>query len=130
MPQYVALLRGINVTGRRVRSEQLSEVFDEIGLLDVSTFLASGNVIFSMDCSDVAELESIVEARLAKMLGFEVATFVRSSHQLEAISAVQRMGSSGSTLSVIFLQEPPLAAPHTIRSMNTLRRLATEFLRA
>ena len=36
MPQYIALLRGINVGGHRVKMDRLRELFEELGLTDVN----------------------------------------------------------------------------------------------
>ena len=46
MSQYIAFLRGINVGGHRVKMDRLRAIFIELGLQDVSTFIASGNVLF------------------------------------------------------------------------------------
>ena len=47
MTRYVAFLGGINVGGHRVSMERLRTEFGTLGFLDVSTFIASGNVIFT-----------------------------------------------------------------------------------
>ena len=87
MPQYIAFLRGINVGGHRVKMERLREIFEETGLSDVSTFIASGNVVFSAESRDVARLKADIENRLEEALGYEVATFIRSRSQLATLSA-------------------------------------------
>jgi len=46
MPRYVALLRGINLGGHTVKMDRLKKLFEELGLKNVETFIASGNVIF------------------------------------------------------------------------------------
>lgn len=40
----VALLRGINVGGITIRMADLARVFEDLGLTEVRTILASGNV--------------------------------------------------------------------------------------
>ena len=87
MKQYVAFLRGINVGGHRVKMERLREIFEETGLLDVSTFIASGNVIFSAESLDVSGLTSDIEERLLGALGFAVTTFIRSGSQVATLAA-------------------------------------------
>lgn len=86
MARYVALLRGINVGGHRVKMDRLKELFEELNLDDVSTFIASGNVIFSTDSKNERALTGRIEQHLLERLGYEVATFLRSPAQLEAIS--------------------------------------------
>jgi uncharacterized protein (DUF1697 family) len=47
MIKYVAFLRGINVGGKRlIKMEDLRRVVESIGLKNVRTFIASGNVLF------------------------------------------------------------------------------------
>ena len=60
MLQYIAFLRGINVGGHRVKMDRLRAIFAELGLKDVSTFIASGNVLFSTESDDVDGLRETV----------------------------------------------------------------------
>jgi len=85
MPQYIAFLRGINVGGHRVKMDRLRSLFDELGFSDVSTFIASGNVIFADASDDVGALREAIEGHLAESLGYEVAVFLRSPAQLAAM---------------------------------------------
>lgn len=87
MRQYIAFLRGINVGGHRVKMDRLRELFEGLGLSDVSTFIASGNVIFSTDSDDVEALSDRIERHLSRALGYEVATFLRSPTQLEKMAS-------------------------------------------
>jgi uncharacterized protein (DUF1697 family) len=84
--RYVALLRAINVGGHTVKMDALRSIFEKkLGFSNVSTFIASGNVIFeSPGAAD--ELERRIEAGLAKALGYEVATFLRTPAELTAIA--------------------------------------------
>jgi len=54
-------------------------------LRDVSTFIASGNVLFSTAALDRADLEARIERRLERSLGYAVATFLRTPAELAAI---------------------------------------------
>ena len=50
MKKYIALLRGINISGKNKVSMPLLKVaFEELGFLNVSTYINSGNVLFSSD---------------------------------------------------------------------------------
>ena len=118
MPQYIAFLRGVNVGGHRVKMDRLRSLFEELNLSDVSTFIASGNVIFSTETDDVDALTDRIECHLAQGLGYEVPTFLRSPKQLAAIAALNPNeaevgGRSPSSHYVIFLR---VAAPQSLRS--------------
>ena len=53
MATHVALLRGINLGGRnKVAMADLREVVAGLGHADVSTYIQSGNVLFSADPAD------------------------------------------------------------------------------
>jgi len=53
--RYVALLSGINVGGHLViRMADLKELFESLGMHEVSTYIQTGNVLFSTDETDRA----------------------------------------------------------------------------
>jgi uncharacterized protein (DUF1697 family) len=86
MPRLIAFLRAINVGGHTVTMAQLRKEFEAVGLTDVETFIASGNVIFTSRPTDVPALEKKIEARLRASLGYEVATFVRTDADVAAVA--------------------------------------------
>jgi uncharacterized protein (DUF1697 family) len=47
MRRQVAFLRAINVGGHIVKMERLRMIFESLGLKEVETFIASGNVVFA-----------------------------------------------------------------------------------
>jgi uncharacterized protein (DUF1697 family) len=49
----------------------------------VQTVIASGNVIFESKSTNIEKLESDIESAIAKNLGFNSATFIRSQKELE-----------------------------------------------
>jgi uncharacterized protein (DUF1697 family) len=77
MSRYVAFLGGINVGGHRISMEALRCEFEALCFTEVSTFIASGNVLFEATGA-ASKLESTIEAHLADRLGYAVPTFVRS----------------------------------------------------
>jgi uncharacterized protein (DUF1697 family) len=84
MGVQVAFLRAINVGNRRVSMDRLRRPFEDLGLEAVSTYIASGNVIFH-STDKAADLEAGIEAALRDALGFEVTTFVRPASKLARI---------------------------------------------
>jgi uncharacterized protein (DUF1697 family) len=85
LQRYVAFLRAINVGGHTVKMDRLRAEFEALGFRDVTTFIASGNVLFSASSDDAAALEQRIERRLEKALGYEVATFLRTPAELALI---------------------------------------------
>ncbi len=110
MSRYVALLRAINVGGHTVKMDALRGLFSEVGLADVTTFIASGNVLFDADAAGAA-LERRIEAHLGQALGYEVVTFVRSAAELAAVAAHRPFSAAALEaafgLMIVFLKAPP-----------------------
>ena len=84
MPTHLALLRAVNVGGRTVRMEDLRRWFGELGHARVTTFIASGNVLF--DAAGAPDIEARIEDKLATELGFKVETFVRTAAEWARIA--------------------------------------------
>lgn len=106
-----AFLRAINVGGRNVAMTELRRVFESLGLKEVETFIASGNVVFNSDASDLRRLELAIEDRLREALGYEVDTFLRTGEELAALVKYEPFRKSqleaAAALNVGFLVEPP-----------------------
>jgi uncharacterized protein (DUF1697 family) len=91
--------------------DRLKSEFEALGFDDVSTFIASGNVIFDATGSR-ASLESTIEARLADQLGYNVPTFVRTASAVQKASALEPYGAiaDGDTHHILFLRKAPTAS--------------------
>ncbi len=85
MPRFVAFLRAMNVGGRVVKMDALKKIFESMGLSDVESFIASGNLVFSS--KGVRGLDAKIAAGLEKALGYEVPVFVRTLEELAALAA-------------------------------------------
>jgi uncharacterized protein (DUF1697 family) len=85
--RYITLLRAINVgRGRTAKMESLRQVFESLGFSKVTTFIASGNVVFETRTKNIKSLEKKIEKRLRDTLGYEVATFTRTDAELAEIA--------------------------------------------
>ena len=87
MSRYITLLRAINVgRGRTVKMESLRQVFESLGFSKVTTFIASGNVIFETTTKRTKTLERKIEKALHEALGYEVRTFIRGEAEIAKIA--------------------------------------------
>jgi uncharacterized protein (DUF1697 family) len=86
MPRYVAFLRAINVGGHVVTMAELRRHFEALGVTDVATFIASGNVIFSTRATALPVLEKRIAKGLHAELGYEVPCFIRGGAEVAAIA--------------------------------------------
>jgi uncharacterized protein (DUF1697 family) len=88
MERYVAFLRGMNLGNRRIKNPELIAHFEAIGMEDVATFRASGNVVLSDPAGETeSKLQKRLEAGLDERLGYDVAVFLRSANEVRAIAA-------------------------------------------
>ena len=78
MARYVALLRAVNVGGRRMPMAELRGLAEEIGLADPKTFIQSGNLLFEALGTE-SMLEAKLEKALAERFGFHSDVVVRSA---------------------------------------------------
>jgi uncharacterized protein (DUF1697 family) len=111
---HVALLRGINVGGRRsLPMKLLAEIFVEAGCSDVRTYIQSGNVVFRAPAALAAKLPSVVPKAIAKAVGFDVPVVVRSAAELRALvnkNPFLRAGCDPSFCHLMFLANAPESA--------------------
>jgi uncharacterized protein (DUF1697 family) len=88
MPRYVALLRGINVGGHnKVAMADLRDIAAALGHTDVSTYIQSGNVVFTSAETDAASIADALERQIADRLGVRPAVVVVSRAELERVIA-------------------------------------------
>src|SRR5579863_6045270 len=86
MASHVALLRGINVGGNnKVPMAQLREVVTSLGHAGVTTYIQSGNVLFTTAEADTAKLAAGLEAAITGSFGVKSSVVVLSRDELAQI---------------------------------------------
>jgi len=89
MPRYVALLRGINVGGRNmVAMSDLRQVASSLEHAEVTTYIQSGNLLFTSDSTDAGSLADVLELAVAERLGVHPVVVVLSAAELAQVIAV------------------------------------------
>ena len=81
---HAAFLRGVNVGGIKVESKKLKTVLEGLGLEDVTTYLASGNVTFSSS-SAASRLQALIEKALSKEFSYDAHVLIYSRKELAGI---------------------------------------------
>ena len=113
MEKRIAILRGINVGGRRkVLMDDLKKLFLELDFSEISTYIQSGNVIFNDQSSrSNLELSNMIENAILKRYAFEIPVIVRTvSELIQAVSGNPFYNEEEDIdrLYLTFLQEKPL----------------------
>jgi uncharacterized protein (DUF1697 family) len=86
MNTFVALLRGINVSGQKLnKMKDLTTMFQDMGFKNVQTYIQSGNIVFDSELSDLTYLDTIISEQIKRTFGFDVPVLVRSPGYLEQI---------------------------------------------
>ncbi|MEN9561024.1 MAG: hypothetical protein RIQ56_297 [Candidatus Parcubacteria bacterium] len=66
--------------------KRLKKFFEDLGFKDVTTVIASGNVVFSSNSKKSQALEAKIERELPLKLGFKSSTIIRSRSELERLA--------------------------------------------
>jgi len=111
MASHVALLRGINVGGRnKVPMADLREVVATLGHTGVTTYIQSGNVLFSTADTDTAKLAAALESAIEDRFGLWSSVVVLSRDELAGVLAASPYSDEPNPrlVHVVFLNaEPP-----------------------
>jgi uncharacterized protein (DUF1697 family) len=123
MSNYIAMLRGINVSGHWIiKMEQLRASFAALGFSNVKTYIQSGNVVFEAAKDSAASLSKRIEQKILSDFGFPVPVFLRTSKEMEEIIKANPLlktpGIDQTKLHVTFLAgEPPKTAQEQLQAM-------------
>ena len=88
MPTYIAMLRGINVSGHKIiKMDALRASLTKLGFNEVQTYLQSGNVIFKTASDSAAGVSGKIEQRILRDFGFVVPVLLRTAKELAKVVA-------------------------------------------
>ena len=84
MKRYIALLRGINISGKnKIAMSELKASFVEMGYTAVSTYLNSGNVIFLSNIDDKDILSNSIKSMIKSKFELDIPVFIISQEELD-----------------------------------------------
>lgn len=127
--RYVALLRGVNLGGKRkLPMADLRTLLGGLGLTDVRTHLNSGNAVFTAD-TEASVLEEMITAAIAAEREMHVPCVVRTGEELRTVVAenpFEGIATDGSRLMAHFLSAAPAPEPlaaHPLREIDPTAEL-------
>ena len=82
--KYCAFLRGVNVNGTSMKMAEVMNVFTDAGMKEVSSVLASGNILFSSD-KKPSELKKILEKSMSEYFDYEAFLFLKNENEISEI---------------------------------------------
>ncbi len=84
---YVALLRGINVGGNnKVNMQELKTAFEDSGMDSVTTYINSGNIIFTHEKYSKTDIIKLLEDVIQKRFELKIKVLVLSFTEFKEIS--------------------------------------------
>lgn len=83
MEKYIALLRGINISGKnKIKMQELKKEFEQIGYENVITYLNSGNVIFSSSMNDKNIISDSIHSMIESKFNINIPVYVMKEDEL------------------------------------------------
>jgi uncharacterized protein (DUF1697 family) len=117
MDIYIALLRAVNVGGTgKLKMDELRSLCTELGLLNVKTYIASGNIVFQSN-SDPDSIKQNLEEKLHVHTGKLIPVLIRTEAELLAALEENPFKNAAPNKTLItFLDEP--APSDTLESVK------------
>ena len=85
--KYVALLRGINVTGKNmIKMETLRATLESLGFENVKSYINSGNLVFETAKTDDGKLAKKIHDVIEKEFGFDISVMVRPMDEVKQVA--------------------------------------------
>jgi len=109
MTKYIAILRGINVGGKRkILMADLRDLLTKIGFENVATYIQSGNIAFNHKSKNTQEIEIIIIEAIKDKYDFDVPTIVITPKEIQDIIKNNPFkNSEESRLHVTFFKTEP-----------------------
>lgn len=85
MTSYLSLLRGINVGGqKKIKMSDLKQVYESLALQQVTTYIQSGNVMFSCKRNEsTTTLSALIGNAIQEQLGLDVPVVLRTVEAMQ-----------------------------------------------
>ena len=86
MDTFIALLRGINVSGqKKIKMSRLKELMIKLGFVDVQTHIQSGNLVFKYKGTNSGVIADTIKNGIADEFGFDVEVLVLQRNEFQRI---------------------------------------------
>ncbi len=84
MKTYISILRGINVSGKNIiKMDALKKLYQDLDFKNVSTYVQSGNVVFSSKLNDPKKIERLLTSQIEQEFGLVVPVIVMTIQELK-----------------------------------------------
>lgn len=113
METYISLLRGINVSGqKKIKMSDLLNLYNELGFINVKTYIQTGNVLFQTDEKDLSKISNMIQNKIKEIYEFEVPVIIRKNNEISTILKnnpfLEQENLDISNVYITFLNQNPL----------------------
>lgn len=120
--KYLALLRGINVGGNNIiKMIDLKKCFEDMGFMQITTYIQTGNVFFTSNEKNKAKLTQKVEEILSEKFNYKSRIVIISHEEIKTVVEEAPVGFGNAPdkyrYDVLFLKEP-LTATDALKSIS------------
>jgi uncharacterized protein (DUF1697 family) len=85
MKKFIALLRGINVSGqKKIKMTDLKKLFEDLNFTNVETYIQSGNVLFSTNSRNPDSVKNKIEKGIEAKYGYKVQVILKTPDELSS----------------------------------------------
>ncbi|MCF8239123.1 MAG: DUF1697 domain-containing protein [Saprospiraceae bacterium] len=114
--RYIAILRGINVSGQKlIKMKDLVSLLEKAGLKEVRNYIQSGNIAFQSDKQPLPVLVDTIQAAIKKEYGFDVPTQILTAEKLQKVidgnPYLSRPNVDLAKIYIVFLDQIPAVVP-------------------
>ena len=86
MIKYIALLRGINISGKnKISMTELKKEFKQLGYKEIITYLNSGNIIFNSNITNKDTIKNNIQLMIKSKFSLDIPIFIITSQELEEL---------------------------------------------
>ncbi len=110
--KFIAMLRGINVSGqKKIKMADLKSYLEELDFKNIKTYIQSGNIIFEFDSNDIKSIEESIKSKIKEKYDFDVPTIVKTKKEIEHVLQnnpfINKQGKDPDRTYVTFLSDLP-----------------------
>lgn len=124
MKQYIALLRGINISGKnKISMPLLKEAFEKKGFSEVKTYINSGNVLFSSEDRDQERLIRACEALIVEAFDLVIPVVVVEVEELRRLleEAPEWWNQEKETIHYVIFMIPPMTVSQVFEAVGEIK---------
>lgn len=109
MKKHIAILRGINVGGKRkLLMADLSKMLSQLGFENITTYIQSGNAIFETKETEISGLENKIKEAISEKFDLDVPVIIRTVEEINALAGENPYDQENiDQLHVTFLKKEP-----------------------